>query len=194
MKQVHYVQMVKNIFILQNKMRLPKGAKISVKLYPNDTEKTLKVIVTVDKFYKQGLLIHQNRMFDPFWIIGFGTYSLIVTNARPIENKYRVNNINAFAYSQSQKMKNKRISPKNTNKSKSAFQVEQDFVRARDNKNWYLEQYVDGLNRIRNIEWECYPRIDVNWATRIIKFNLYLKIDRIKDEIRKTKWVYVWMR
>ncbi len=185
------VQMVKNIFILHNKMHLPKGAKVSVKLYPNDTEKTLKVIVAVDKFYKQGLLIHQNRMFDPFWIIGFGTYSLIVTNERPIENRYRVNNIHAFAYSQSQKMKNKRISPKNTNKSKSAFQVEEDFIRARDNKNWYLEQYVEGLNRIRNVEWECHPRINVNWATKNIKFDLYLKIDKMKDEIRKTKWVYV---
>ncbi len=60
------VQMVKSIFILQHKMALPKGTKVSVKLYPNDTEKTLKVIVAVDRFYKQGLLIHQNRMFDPF--------------------------------------------------------------------------------------------------------------------------------
>ena len=183
-------KMVLSIFVIKKKMNLPKQAKLKIRLLPNDTEKTLKVIVTTSAYYKYGTLINQTKMFEPFWIIGFNTYSLIVTETRPIETKYRVNNVHAFAYSQSQKMKNKRIAPKNTNKSKSNYEVEQDFIRARDNKNWYLKQYVDSLNRMKNIEWECHPRISVNWSTKVIKLDLYLKLDKIKDDLRKTKWVY----
>lgn len=183
--------MVKRIFIVKKKMHLPKDAKIKVSLEPNDTEMFLKVIVTVTAFYKSGVEVNQTKIFEPFWIIGFGTYSLIVSQDRPVETKYRLNNMHSFAFAQSQKMKNKKISSKHTNKAKSSFDVEQDFIRARDNKNWYLQQYVDGLNRLKNVEWKCIPKINVNWGSKIINIDLYLKIDKIKQDLRKTKFVYV---
>ncbi len=181
---------IKEIFISKKNTKLPKGAKISLELHPNDVEKYLKVIVSVDKYYRNGNIINEVRFFKPFWIIGFQTYSLLVSDERPKEAKYRVNNVHNFAYREASKIRGSRLSSRKLDPKKSNYEIEQDFIRAREQKNWYIQQYVDKLNKMSDVMWECVPKCNLNWQKNILNIKLYIRVDKIKNDIKVSKYIY----
>ena len=183
-------KLVKDLFIDRRNSNIPAKAKINLELTPNDVEKNLKVVVSIDQFYKNGVLVKKNRLFKPFYIIGFQTYTLLVVDEKPRESLYRINYVHNFAYREAQKIRGKRLSSRMLDPRKSNYMIEQDFIRARESKNWYIEQYINKLNKIPNIQWECIPQCDFNWSTRILKIKLYIKIDKIKNDIKVSKVVY----
>ncbi len=57
---------IKDLFIDLENVDLPNDSGFTVKLYPNDVEKTLKVEVFVSKFYRYGELVENRKAFSPF--------------------------------------------------------------------------------------------------------------------------------
>ncbi len=181
---------IEDVFISKKKTQLPKGAKFSIELYPNDVEKYLKVIVSVDKYFRNGKVINEVRLFKPFWIIGFQTYSLLITTERPKETKYRINNVHNFAYREASKIRGNRLSSRKLDSKKSNYEIEQDFIRARESKNWYIQQYIDKLNKMSDVMWECVPKCSLSWRKSILNIKLYIRVDKIKNDIKDSKFVY----
>ena len=183
-------KMVKKLFIKKQLCNLPKDAKLSLELHPDDVERNLKVIVSVDKYFRNGVLVKQKRIFKPFYIIGFQTYALLVVTEKPRESQYRVNNIHNFAYREAQKIRGKKLSSRRLDPKKSNYLIEEDFIRARETKNWYIQQYVEKLNKMSNVQWECIPECSLNWTTKILQIKLYIKVSKIKNDIKQSKTVY----
>ena len=182
---------IRDLFIDLNLMHLPNNSGFKLKLFPNDGEKTLRVEVYVDRYYKYGDIIEKRKVFSPFWITGFGESILYATTSRPIEKNYRVNNGNTFAYRETTKILNKKISAKYISLSRDKFATEQDFQQAQALKNSYIKHHIDRLNTINTVEWECVPDLFVDWRKKRVVIKLYLKIISTIDYSRLPHVLYV---
>lgn len=182
---------IRDLFVDLNLMHLPNNSGFRLKLFPNDNERSMRVEVYVNRFYSDGQIIEKRKVFSPFWITGFGESVLYATTFRPIEKNYRVNNINTFAYRETTKILNKKISAKYISLSRDKFATEQDFQQAQALKNSYIKHHIDRLNMINTVEWECVPDLFVDWRNKRVCIKLYLKIISTIDYSRLPHMLYV---
>lgn len=183
-------KMINNLFINYKKMFLPKGTKLKIELFPNDNESTIKVLVMLDSYYLGGKVIEKKKVFPPFWITGFGEFALMVSFSRPIEKKYRKINLNNFSYRETRKILNKPVSKRVIDLTKEDYKIEEDFLRSRNVKNSYIKNFINKIDRVPSLEWECLPNIKINWRTKVV--HIYLKIEVVdRKGYNATKKIYI---